>query len=68
MPTTSARFRDELAFRDYLRDYRDVVQKYAVLRLRLAERFEHDREAYTHAKTDFITETLRETADHPDAG
>jgi GrpB-like predicted nucleotidyltransferase (UPF0157 family) len=66
VPTTSARFRDELAFRDYLRDHRDVAQEYGVLKRRLAEKFEQDREAYTDAKTDFIIATLRHTADQPD--
>lgn len=66
IPTASARFRDELAFRDYLRDHHDVAQEYGALKCRLAEKFEQDREAYTDAKTDFIFATLRQTADQPD--
>jgi GrpB-like predicted nucleotidyltransferase (UPF0157 family) len=54
VPTDSSRFRDELAFRDYLRSHRDVAQEYAALKRALANEFEHDRDAYTSAKTDFI--------------
>jgi GrpB-like predicted nucleotidyltransferase (UPF0157 family) len=59
VPTASARFRDELAFRDRLRANRDVAREYGALKRRLAVEFEHDREAYTEAKTDFILATLR---------
>lgn len=59
MPVESARFRDELAFRDYLRDRRDVAGEYAALKRDLASRFAHDREAYTDAKTEFILATVR---------
>ena len=55
VPTSLPRFRDELAFRDYLRTHRDVADKYAALKRHLAAEFEHDREAYTAAKSDFIS-------------
>jgi HAD superfamily hydrolase (TIGR01509 family) len=58
VPTGSPRFRDELAFRDYLRDHADIAREYGALKRRLAERFEHDREAYTAAKADFIRAAL----------
>jgi GrpB-like predicted nucleotidyltransferase (UPF0157 family)/GNAT superfamily N-acetyltransferase len=57
-PTDSRRFRDELAFRDRLRDSREAVEEYARLKRCLAERFVDDREAYTDAKTDFIRHNL----------
>jgi GrpB-like predicted nucleotidyltransferase (UPF0157 family) len=66
VPSASARFRDELSFRDYLRDHHDVAHEYGALKRRLAEKFEQDREAYTDAKTDFILATLRQTADQSD--
>lgn len=65
VPTNSARFRDELAFRDHLRSHRDVAQEYGALKRHLAAKFEQDREAYTDAKTDFILATLR-CAGHTD--
>lgn len=67
VPTISARFRDELAFRDYLRDHPDVAQEYGALKRRLAAKFEHDREAYTDAKADFISAILRHGATSPAA-
>jgi len=57
-PNQSARFRDELAFRDYLRSNPEVAAEYASLKRNLATRFENDREAYTDAKTTFIGLTL----------
>jgi GrpB-like predicted nucleotidyltransferase (UPF0157 family) len=58
VPTGSRRFRDELAFRDYLRGHADIAGEYGALKRRLAEEFEHDPEAYTAAKVDFIRAAL----------
>jgi GrpB-like predicted nucleotidyltransferase (UPF0157 family) len=60
VPTGSARFRYELAFRDQLRHDPNVAREYAALKRVLAERFEHDREAYTDAKAEFIRAALRD--------
>ena len=45
---------DELYFRDYLNDHPQTAKEYEALKLRLWKEFEHDRDAYTEAKTDFI--------------
>jgi len=45
---------NELYFRDYLRQYPNVARQYAALKTVLKEQFEHDRDSYTYAKTDFI--------------
>ena len=45
----------ELYFRDYLLAHDEVAREYEVLKLKLKERFEHDRDSYTEAKTDFIS-------------
>jgi GrpB-like predicted nucleotidyltransferase (UPF0157 family) len=45
---------DELYFRDYLRDHPEACQEYAELKRDLLSRFEHDRDAYTSAKTEFV--------------
>ena len=45
---------DEPYFRDYLRDHAEAAAEYAELKQVLLERYEHDRDAYTEAKTDLI--------------
>lgn len=45
---------NELYFRDYLMEHKEVADGYASLKLRLLERYEHDRDGYTDAKSDFI--------------
>lgn len=51
-----------LVFRDYLRARTRARQRYATLKLDLAERFRLDRPAYQEAKTDLITELSREAS------
>ena len=46
---------DELYFRDYLNEYPEVAKEYETLKLRLWKQYEHNRDAYTDAKTDFIS-------------
>jgi GrpB-like predicted nucleotidyltransferase (UPF0157 family) len=58
VPTGSARFDDELAFRDCLRAHPEIARDYAGLKRGLASRFEHDREAYAAAKGEFIYQVL----------
>lgn len=45
----------ELYFRDYLQQHSDVAQQYEILKRNLKEQFEHHRDAYTNAKSEFIT-------------
>lgn len=45
---------NELYFRDYLMEHKEVVEEYGKLKLGLIEKYEHDRDGYTNAKTDFI--------------
>lgn len=45
---------DELYFRDYLAEHPETAKEYAKLKLRLLRKFEHDRDAYTDAKTEFV--------------
>ena len=47
---------DELYFRDYLNENLLLAKQYEELKLSLWKKFEHDRDGYTFAKTDFITE------------
>lgn len=45
---------DELYFRDYLLTHPEIAEEYGQLKLGLMKKYEHDRDAYTDAKTDFI--------------
>jgi GrpB-like predicted nucleotidyltransferase (UPF0157 family) len=46
---------DRLVFRDYLRAHPETAREYAQLKHDLADRFRNDREAYTEAKTGFVS-------------
>jgi GrpB-like predicted nucleotidyltransferase (UPF0157 family) len=45
---------DELYFRDYLLIHPEIAVQYGKLKLELQKKYEHDRDGYTYAKTDFI--------------
>ena len=46
---------NELYFRDYLIENKEVADNYAKLKLELIKQYEHDRDGYTNAKSDFIS-------------
>lgn len=54
------RWRDTLRFRDQLRRRPDLAQAYSLIKLRAAEAHEHDREAYTEAKSAFVDHVLQQ--------
>ena len=58
VPAESARFRDELRFRNRLRMDPGLAREYAELKKVLAARFRTDREGYTEAKSDFVARVL----------
>ena len=45
---------DELYFRDYLNEHKQIAEEYETLKLQLWKLYEHDRDAYTNAKTAFV--------------
>lgn len=45
---------DELYFRDYLMIHEEVANKYGELKQKLKKQYEHNRDGYTEAKTEFI--------------
>ena len=51
---------DELYFRDYLNEHPQIAKEYETLKLELWKRYEHDRDAYTDAKTGFIRKWTKE--------
>ena len=55
---------DEFYFRDYLNDTPLVAKQYEDLKLSLWKKFEHDRDGYTLAKTDFIAAQTAKAKKH----
>lgn len=51
---------DELYFRDYLIDHPKAAKEYEKLKLNLWKKFEHNRDAYTESKTEFIKTRTQE--------
>ena len=45
---------NELYFRDYLNDNPDVAKEYETLKLFLWKKYEHNRDEYTDAKSEFV--------------
>lgn len=45
---------DELFFRDYLNEHKELAKEYEALKLSLWKEFEHDRDGYTAAKNNFV--------------
>ena len=46
---------DELYFRDYLIEHTALAARYEEMKLRLWKEYEHNRDAYTDAKAEFVT-------------
>jgi len=62
VPFRSAAWTARIAFRDRLREDGSIAAKYLQLKRNLAASFEHDREAYTSGKTEFVNRVLGEAA------
>jgi GrpB-like predicted nucleotidyltransferase (UPF0157 family) len=54
---------DGLLFRDYLRKHPDIARQYEELKYRLAETYRYDREGYTEAKGEFVSEITEKAKD-----
>jgi GrpB-like predicted nucleotidyltransferase (UPF0157 family) len=63
VPADSPRFRNELDFRDRLRESSELATEYTALKRGLANRFPRDREAYTEGKATFIAGAIAGLAD-----
>ena len=67
VPFGSPQWIAPIAFRDYLRVHSQIAAEYQELKERLAREFRFDREAYTEAKSPFVTHitnlALRERGD-----
>lgn len=51
-------FKNRVAFRDFLRENITLRKQYETLKQTLAKKYEHDREAYTDAKAEFVKAAL----------
>lgn len=54
----SQRKQDYLSFKNYLINHPDALNEYAILKLKLAKEYRHNREAYTESKAEFIRQIL----------
>lgn len=50
---------DEVYFRDYLNEYPVIAKEYEKCKLSLWKTYEHDRDGYTEAKSEFVSEYTR---------
>lgn len=62
VPFASPLWEQRLRFRDALRQNPALAAEYAALKLRLAQQFRLDREAYTEAKAPFVHRVLSEAS------
>ncbi len=49
----------EIYFCKYLNEFPTLAKEYEQLKLSLAQKYEHDRDAYTFAKTDFVSRVTK---------
>jgi GrpB-like predicted nucleotidyltransferase (UPF0157 family) len=56
-------WRERLAFRDVLRGHPELIAKYELLKLRLAQEHPDDRDAYTGGKRAFVARVLATVGD-----
>lgn len=54
---------DEIYFRDYLNAHPDIAKEYEKLKLSLWKQYEHNRDAYTDAKSAFIKAQMAKARD-----
>ncbi len=52
------KYKDHILFRDYLKDHKDLAEKYGKLKLQLWRKYRGKRKKYTEAKSDFIKSIL----------
>ncbi|NOV01062.1 GrpB family protein [Paenibacillus planticolens] len=50
----NAEYKRHIAFRDYLRKHPNAAVEYGRLKIELAQRFHHDRSAYSKGKSEFV--------------
>jgi GrpB-like predicted nucleotidyltransferase (UPF0157 family) len=61
VPYESALWNERIAFRDRLCEDKDAAAEYSELKRSLFASFEHDREAYTDGKSEFVARIIKES-------
>lgn len=56
---TSKHWNGKIDFRDYLITHPEIAKEYQQLKIKLAEQYTYDREAYTNAKGEFVSNILK---------
>ena len=59
MEINGKKYKDTIAFRDYLRSHKDALKDYENLKKKLAKLYANDRKMYTASKNDFIQEIIK---------
>ena len=59
MRYNGAKWRNDAVFRDYLRTHSKRAKAYTTLKVKLAKRYQNERQKYSDGKDRFIKETLR---------
>jgi GrpB-like predicted nucleotidyltransferase (UPF0157 family)/cytidylate kinase len=65
-PSDSPELCRHIIFRDYLITHPETAAEYAALKRKLKNEFEHDREGYTEAKSEFVQEIIKTVGDSYD--
>ncbi|MBR3523176.1 MAG: GrpB family protein [Bacilli bacterium] len=61
IPINCIRYKNMIAFRDILRVNCNILKKYEMLKINLANKYSNNRQMYTKSKNDFINEILKNT-------
>ena len=61
IPINCVRYKNMIAFRDILRTNCNILKKYEMLKINLANKYSNNRQMYTKSKNDFINEILKNT-------
>lgn len=59
MKIDSKRYKDTIAFRDYIKNNYEIMKQYEELKIKLAKQYSDDRIMYTKFKNDFIQNILK---------
>lgn len=59
IPFNCVRYKNMIVFRNILRSNFNILKKYEILKINLANKYSNNRQMYTKSKNDFINEILK---------